>query len=90
MTAEQWLEKLAKEGYENLHIREVNTKGEISSEHTHVFQTAHLILRGEVTLIDTRTITLKKDDYYEIPAQTTHKIMTPETGCTLIVGEKPS
>lgn len=89
MTEDQWLKKLAEIGYKNLRVCDINTNGEKTPNHTHDVQTAHVILDGEVTLIDDNTLVLKKGEFYEIPQNTTHKAQTPKTGCKMIVGEKP-
>jgi quercetin dioxygenase-like cupin family protein len=85
MTEQEWMEKLANEGYQHLSIAKL--PAEFDDLHTHDEHTVHVMLEGELILIaESGTALLKPGDYFEIPAGTTHKAKTGQGGCRMIVG----
>ena len=58
-------------------------------DHTHPGTTAHIILKGEMTVTsDGRTRTYKAGERFDVPAGTVHSARTGPQGCSYIVGEK--
>ncbi len=80
---------LVKESFENINIWQDGPNFEYS-EHTHEKLTAHIILEGEMLLIDHlgQEKTLKAGDRLDIPAGTVHKAKMGVLGCKYVVGEK--
>jgi mannose-6-phosphate isomerase-like protein (cupin superfamily) len=87
MTQNQWIEKLEKEGVKDIAVvtMDPGSKG----EHTHEETTIHVILKGELTVVDnTGKTEYKPGDYIEFPAGTTHSVVFGSEGLTMIVGTK--
>lgn len=58
-------------------------------EHTHDVRTVHVLLKGELTIIDSRgESTFHEGERFEFSAGTTHRAKCGSTGCTFIVGVK--
>lgn len=88
MYEQEWVDKLEKEGYKHVAVVQ-NGPNSLFPEHTHEEHTVHVILEGELTLIEEDgNKTLKKDDRFEIPAGTTHSAKCGPEGCTFVVGVK--
>lgn len=67
------IEKLEKEGYANIRVCPLPPNTD-TPEHTHDQHTVHIILSGELTIIDNEgTATYHPGDRIEFPAGTTHK-----------------
>lgn len=86
MDEHQWIEKLKAEGWQNVQVCP-NEANKTFEEHTHDQKTVHVILKGEIDLIEgEEVVTLKEGDYYEIPAGTTHVAKSGPEGVSFIVG----
>ena len=88
MTEQDWIEQLKQEGFKNFDIliHESNTD---FGEHTHTTDTVHIILEGELALVQEGQIAvLTEGDRMDIPAGTTHLAKCGTKGCKFIVGEK--
>ena len=82
------IKKLENEGYRDIHVRPFAPDTEFP-KHTHDMTTVHIILEGELTLIENgENKILKKGERFEIPAGTTHSAKCGPKGCTFIVGVK--
>ncbi len=59
------------------------------SEHTHPTETAHIILKGEMTLtMDGQTHTFRAGERCDVPAGTVHSAKMGPAGCRYLIGEK--
>lgn len=89
MNEQQWIEKLEQEGFKEVRVCPINVPNNFLDTHTHEQATAHVILEGELTLVDEKgTQTLRPGDFFEIPAGTTHTAEWGPSGCRFIVGIK--
>jgi quercetin dioxygenase-like cupin family protein len=87
MSEKEWLEKLRSEGVSDVNI--VTMEPGEKPEHTHDQITIHVILEGDLTVINKDgTKVYKPQDYIEFPAGTTHSVRFGEKGLTMIVGIK--
>jgi mannose-6-phosphate isomerase-like protein (cupin superfamily) len=58
-------------------------------ENTHATETAHIILRGEMTLtMDGRSATYRAGARCDVPAGATHSAKMGPSGCRYLVGER--
>jgi quercetin dioxygenase-like cupin family protein len=58
-------------------------------EHMHEEVSVHVILKGEMTLIEKDgDKVLKAGDWYEMPKGTTHQVRVGSDGCIFVVGVK--
>ena len=58
-------------------------------EHTHETETAHIILRGEMTLtINGRSETYRAGGCCDVPAGAAHSAKIGPSGCRYLVGER--
>jgi quercetin dioxygenase-like cupin family protein len=87
-TEEQVREQLTNEGFAPIYVWEDVANAEYP-EHTHEKLTAHVVLKGEITLTDkSGTKILKEGERFDIPAGTTHSAKCGPDGCKFVVGEK--
>ncbi|MEK7146545.1 MAG: cupin domain-containing protein [Patescibacteria group bacterium] len=88
MNEQEWIEKLTAEGWQNVAVCP-NEANKFFEEHTHDQSTVHVILQGQIDLIEgEEVVTLKEGDYFEIPAGTTHRCKAGPEGVSFIVGFK--
>lgn len=88
MNEQEWIEKLKKEGFKDINVCP-NGPNTDFGEHTHHKHTVHVILKGELIILDKgKVTTMKQWDRFEFPAGTKHSTKTGSTGCTFIVGVK--
>lgn len=88
MTEAQWIKKLEEEGYKNVATCS-NPPNADFGEHTHDEHTVHIILHGELLLIDGEGIqVLRSGDRFEILPGTTHTAKCGTEGCNFVVGVK--
>ncbi|MGL5831590.1 MAG: SRPBCC domain-containing protein [Candidatus Altimarinota bacterium] len=80
------MQNLENAGYKELHVCPLPPHQELD-EHTHDVKTAHIILSGQLTIIDqhNNTQTYQADDRVEFPAKTTHKAIGGPEGGYMIV-----
>jgi quercetin dioxygenase-like cupin family protein len=89
MTEQEWLEQLNKEGYSQRCFAHSFEPNQEMLEHTHDVATVHVILEGELILIEKDgNKTIKAGERIEIPAGTTHSAKAGPNGLRMIVGEK--
>jgi quercetin dioxygenase-like cupin family protein len=88
MTGEDWRAQLAKEGFTDIavHTFPPNTRFGV---HTHEEDSVHVMLEGELTLVETGDpMVFRKGDRINIPAGTTHDAYAGPDGFTFLVGVK--
>ena len=88
MNKQEWIRKLKEEGFTDIRVCPIESNFD-SGEHTHDEHTVHVILTGELTIIDKNGVkTFYPGDKVEFPKGTTHKaIGRPKRG-SMIVGVK--
>ncbi len=58
-------------------------------DHTHPTATAHIILKGELTLtMEGQTHTFRAGERCDVPARTIHSARIGPAGCRYLIGEK--
>jgi quercetin dioxygenase-like cupin family protein len=83
------MQNLENKGFKEIRICPLPPQQDFG-EHTHDLKTAHVILNGQLTIIDNgQSQTYHPGDYIEFPANTTHKALGDDTGGDMIVGVKP-
>jgi quercetin dioxygenase-like cupin family protein len=88
MTEQEVIESLTKEGFTDVYTWE-DQAGTKYPEHTHEKLTAHVILTGEMILIDKNgEKTLKAGERFDIPQGTVHKAKMGPEGCRYVIGER--
>jgi quercetin dioxygenase-like cupin family protein len=89
MSDREIIKSLEEIGFREVHIVDFPKPNQVIEQHTHDSLTIHVMLEGEISLIDNKgTVLLKKGDRYEIPAGTTHTAICGPNGCKFIVGFK--
>lgn len=84
----EWMEKLEKEGFADLRVCPLPPDKD-TGEHTHDVHTVHVILGGELTIIDKKgRRTFRPGDKVEFPAGTRHRAVGNPKGGSMIVGVK--
>lgn len=81
--------QLKKEGIANPMVVPM-TPDVVPGTHTHDQATLHVILKGELHILDSEgtTTIYREGDRVEFPAGTTHTATVGAEGCTMIVGIK--
>lgn len=88
MTREEWMEKLKAEGFTDLQVVTIPADKN-PGEHTHDQETVHVILQGQVTIVNAGVTKIyQAGDRLDVPAHTTHSALFGSQGCTMIVGIK--
>ena len=86
MTEQEWLERLREEGITGLTVVHMDPNT-VKEEHTHEVHTIHVILEGELTLVDAHAShTYVPQQRVNILKGTTHVAKFGPDGCTMIVG----
>lgn len=89
MNKQALIEQIKKDGYKEVRICPVNTKGTYSEPHTHDQSTVHIMVKGTLTIKDGNQIKIiHTGERFDIPKETTHTIKTRSKGCKFIVGVK--
>lgn len=88
MTQQEAMDVLKAEGYENVCFVEQAANTDMG-EHTHDEHTVHIILRGELSLMEHGQVdTVHAGDRIEFPAGTTHHAKCGDEGLVMVVGWK--
>ncbi len=81
-------EQLKRQGFGHTYVWEDGPNTEYP-EHTHAVETAHLILRGEMTLtMNGSSRTYREGDRCDVPAGAVHSARIGSKGCRYLIGEK--
>jgi quercetin dioxygenase-like cupin family protein len=71
-TEEEWTKKLHAEGFKEVYVWQ-DGPGTFYPDHTHSETSAHIILKGEMTVTsEGRTRTYKPRERFDVPAHTVH------------------
>ncbi len=82
------IEKLREEGFTSTYVWEDGPNA-FYPDHTHPSMTAHIILRGEMTVIcEGKPQTVKEGDRFDVPAHAIHSARMGPQGCRYLIGEK--
>jgi quercetin dioxygenase-like cupin family protein len=88
MTQEAWESQLKSEGFSDLAVHTFPPNMRFGV-HTHEEDSVHIMLKGELTLIETGDpMVFREGDRINIPAGTTHDAYAGADGFTFLVGEK--
>jgi quercetin dioxygenase-like cupin family protein len=88
MDEKELLKQLEREGFGHTCVWE-DGAGAFYPEHTHAAETAHVILRGEMTLtMDGVAKTYREGGRCDVPAGARHTAKMGAHGCRYLVGEK--
>lgn len=88
MDAALLMKQLEEEGYKEVRVCPIPPNNDLP-EHTHDIHTVHIILDGELTIVDGESIrTFKPGDRVEFPAGTVHRARGGTGIGTMIVGVK--
>jgi quercetin dioxygenase-like cupin family protein len=80
--------KLRHEGFGNTYVWEDRPNAHYP-DHTHVEETAHILLSGEMTLtMDGTTKTYRTGERCDVPAGTVHSARMGPNGCRYLIGER--
>lgn len=84
----EWRAVLEREGFRNIAVWP-DIAGTQYPPHTHPYITAHVILKGEMTLtVGDEARALKPGDRCDVPRDAMHEATIGSGGCTYLVGEK--
>ncbi|NIP29999.1 MAG: hypothetical protein GTO02_07255 [Candidatus Dadabacteria bacterium] len=82
------IEILKNEGFTNIFIHS-DPPNAYYDDHTHSKITAHIVLKGEITLnLESISTTYKPYSRFDVPAGQVHSANIGNDGCTYIIGEK--
>lgn len=88
MTIEEWITLLEQEGFTDLRVCPIPPNQDLP-EHTHDEHTVHVIIEGDLTIIDKDgTRTFSSGDRVDFPAGTVHKARGSTDDGTMLVGVK--
>lgn len=88
MNEKELAEQLIREGYCHLYVWEDGPNVEYS-EHTHRAESAHIILKGEMSMtMNGETKTFYTGDRCDLPAGILHSARTGPEGCRYLIGER--
>jgi len=80
--------QLLAEGFSLIYVWE-DGPGALYPEHTHRVETAHVILKGEMTLtMDGASKTYRAGDRCDVPAKAAHSAIMGPQGCRYLIGER--
>ena len=80
--------QLIREGFTHTYVWEDRPHARYA-DHTYPMETAHLILRGELTLtMDGKSNTYRAGDRCDVPADAIHSTVMGPHGCRYLVGER--
>ena len=88
MNEQALAKKLRDEGFGNTYVWEDRPNAHYP-DHTHVEETAHILLSGEMTLtMDGTTKTYRTGERCDVPAGTVHSARMGPNGCRYLIGER--
>jgi len=88
MTEQEWTEKLKSEGFVNFGVVSQGPNIDFG-EHTHDKHTVHVILDGELIIVDRNGEKIfRPTERIEFPAGTMHRAKSGPAGLKMIVGVK--
>lgn len=86
--AEAAVARLRAEGWSNLYVWE-DRPGATYPPHTHDKETAHLVVRGAITVSTGRGVrTYRTGERFDLPAGDLHSAVVGPEGCVYVVGER--
>ncbi|MGB2634577.1 MAG: cupin domain-containing protein [Candidatus Acidiferrum sp.] len=88
MTENELIAQLRGEGFSHTYVWEDGPHARYGG-HTHVVETAHFILSGELTLtMDGESKTYHAGDRCDVPANAVHSAKMGPRGCRYLIGER--
>jgi quercetin dioxygenase-like cupin family protein len=88
MHEQEIMKKLREEGFSQTYVWEDSPNASYP-EHTHLTETAHVILRGELTLqMAGETKTFREGERCDVPAGGVHSAKMGSRGCRYVIGER--
>lgn len=79
--------KLRAEGYGHVFVWE-DGPGAVYPDHTHPGQSAHIVVRGEISLTTAKgTVTCGPGDRFDVDAGEVHSARVGPRGCRYVIGE---
>jgi quercetin dioxygenase-like cupin family protein len=88
MTENELISQLRREGFSHTYVWEDGPDTRLG-DHTHAVETAHIILRGELTLsMNGTSHTYRTGDRCDVPANTVHAAVMGPHGCRYLIGER--
>ena len=90
MNEQQLVAKLVSEGFLHTYVWE-DAPNVRYPDHTHGVETAHIILRGEMSLtMAGETKTYREGERCDVPANAVHSARMGPKGCRYLIGERRS
>lgn len=87
MSEQGWREKLEQDGFVEINVVPLPPPDGV--EHMHDVHTAHVVLSGEITIMDSSgTHVYKPGDFIDVPAGTRHTAQGSPEGGSMLVGFK--
>jgi len=82
------IQDLLEEGFDSVYAW-IDAPGSIHMDHEHPFMSAHVILKGQMTVFvgDKETV-YREGERFDIPARTRHRAKVGPRGCEYVIGEK--
>jgi mannose-6-phosphate isomerase-like protein (cupin superfamily) len=88
MDEKKLAQRLQSEGFANTYVWQ-DGANVFYPDHTHETETAHIILRGEMTLtIDGRSQVYRAGQRCDVPAGALHSAKMGPSGCRYLIGER--
>ena len=87
MDEQEAIERLENEGFSEVYVHE-DSADVTYSDHAHEKRSAHIIIRGSMTLVvQGKPTELQTGDRLDIPAGATHSATIGPEGCRYVFGE---
>jgi len=88
MDEKQIARTLEQEGFRHTYVWQ-DAPNASYPDHTHATETAHIILRGEMTItMDGQSHTYDAGERCDVPAGAVHSARMGPTGCRYLIGER--
>jgi quercetin dioxygenase-like cupin family protein len=88
MTESELTAQLKREGFSHTYVWE-DGPDTTYPDHTHPSETAHIILKGEITVtVDGRSATYHAGERCDVAANTIHSAAIGPHGCRYLIGER--
>jgi len=89
MSEREFIARLQGEGFSHTYVWEDGPHARYGN-HAHPVETAHIILRGELTLtMGGQSQTYREGDRCDVPANAVHSAVMGPRGCRYLIGERP-